>query len=39
MKHDDLPERWKLKIIEYLRKNGETETNKLNANNFFSNQI
>ncbi len=39
MKHKDLPERWKKKILEYLEKNGETERKELNAYDFFPNQI
>jgi len=39
MKHQDLPERWKKKIIEYLNKNGITERDKLSAFDFFPNQI
>lgn len=39
MKHNDLPERWKKKIVEYLRKNGQPEREKLSANDFFPNQI
>ena len=39
MKHEDLPERWKKKIIEYLKKHGVTEREKLNAYDFFPNQI
>lgn len=39
MKYDDLPERWKKKIVDYLRKNGETEREKLSAYDFFANQI
>lgn len=39
MKHEDLPERWKNKIIEYLKKNGVTERGKLSAYDFFPNQI
>jgi hypothetical protein len=39
MKHNDLPERWKKKNVEYLRKNGETEREKLSAYDFFPNQI
>jgi len=39
MKHDDLPERWKNKIVEYLRKSGETERVKLSTYDFFPNQI
>jgi len=39
MKHEDLPERWKNKIVEYLRKNGETKRVKLSAYDFFPNQI
>lgn len=38
MKHEDLPERWKLKIIEYLKSNGEEKRDKLNAYDFFSNR-
>lgn len=37
MKHEDLPERWKLKIIEHLRANGEEKRERLGAYNF-SNQ-
>ena len=39
MKHDDLPERWKQKVIQYLRDNGETKREKLSAYDFFPNQI
>jgi len=39
MKHDDLPERWKKKIVEYLRNSGESKREKLGASNFSQNQI
>ena len=39
MKHEDLPERWKKKILEYLRKNGEIERERLSTYDFFPNQI
>lgn len=39
MKHEDLPERWKNKIIGYLKINGITERDKLSAYDFFPNQI
>ena len=39
MKHDDLPERWKQKVIQYLRDSGETKREKLSACDFFPNQI
>ncbi len=39
MKHDDLPERWKNKIIEYLINNGEDQRETLSAHDFFPNQI
>jgi hypothetical protein len=38
MKHEDLPERWKLKIINYLKSNGEEKREKLNAYDFFPNR-
>ena len=39
MKHEDLPERWKLKIIEYLQSTGEGERKELSAYDFFPNRI
>jgi hypothetical protein len=39
MDYKDLPERWKNKIVEYLRKKGETEREELNAYDFSPNQI
>lgn len=39
MKHDDLPDRWKLKIKEYLSNHGEKDRDQLNAYDFFSNQV
>lgn len=38
MKHEDLPERWKLKISEYLNANGENDRNQLSVYDFFPNQ-
>jgi len=38
MKHQDLPERWKLKIIEYLKSNGEENRKELSAYDFFPNR-
>lgn len=37
--HEDLPKRWKKKLIEYLRNNGEEEREELSAYDFFPNQI
>jgi len=37
--HADLPARWKEKIKEFLKKQGEPEREELNAYDFFSNQI
>jgi len=34
MKHEDLPERWKLKIIEHLRANGEEKRERLSVYQF-----
>ncbi|MGY2131686.1 hypothetical protein ACW9KT_05635 [Hymenobacter sp. HD11105] len=34
MRHEDLPERWKLKLHEYLVAKGSTELNKLGASDF-----
>lgn len=31
MRHEDLPERWKLKVIGYLRSIGEDKRDKLSA--------
>jgi len=39
MTYDDLPDRWKRKIVEYLRRSGEKERVKLSAYDFFPNQI
>ena len=39
MRHEDLPERWKNKIREYLKRHGEPEREKLNAYDFFSGQV
>ncbi len=39
MKHEDLPERWKQKIIEYLRSQGVDNRNELNAYDFFTEQV
>lgn len=39
MNHIDLPKRWKLKIKEYLKSNGQDDRNELSAYDFFSNQI
>ena len=38
MKHNDLPERWKVEIIKYLRSTGELEREVLYATDFVSNQ-
>jgi len=35
MKHEDLPRRWKGKIVSYLKSTGE-ERAKLTASDFFS---
>ena len=35
MKHEDLPERWKLKITSYLKSQGIKDRNRLNAGDFF----
>jgi len=39
MKHEDLPLRWKNKIVDYLKSMGETNRKELNACDFFQNQI
>lgn len=39
MKYEDLPTRWKTKIIEYLRSQGETERTQLTTFDFYSNLI
>lgn len=38
MKHKDLPERWKLKIVDYLKSTDEEHRNQLNAYDFFPNR-
>lgn len=38
MKHEDLPERWKLKIIEYLKSHGEEDRKILSTYDFFPNR-
>ena len=38
MKHGDLPERWKSKIIEYLKASGEGNRSRLSAYDFFPNR-
>lgn len=38
MKHEDLPQRWKLKIREYLDSQGEKERSHLNAHDLFPNR-
>ncbi|MDO7877421.1 hypothetical protein Q5H93_21955 [Hymenobacter sp. ASUV-10] len=39
MRHEDLPERWKLKLQEYLIAKGNTKYSKLGASNFVSDGI
>ena len=34
MKHEDLPQRWKDRILRYLRSKGETSTDRLSAGEF-----
>ncbi|WP_303312556.1 hypothetical protein [Hymenobacter sp. BT730] len=34
MRHEDLPERWKLKLQEYLKAKGSTEPVRLGASDF-----
>lgn len=34
MKHEDLPDRWKRKIIAHLRANGKEDRTRLNAYDF-----
>lgn len=38
MKYEDLPQRWKTKIIEYLRSKGEGKRTQLSAYDFSLNQ-
>lgn len=38
MKHEDLPERWKGKLISYLQSMGVRDRKTLNAYDFFPNQ-
>ena len=35
MKHEDLPERWKLKIGSYLKSQGVKDRSRLSAGDFF----
>jgi len=39
MKHDDLPDRWKAKIKEYLLSLGVDDREELSAYEFFANQV
>ena len=39
MKHTDLPERWKQKIINYLRSHGIDDRDELNAYDFFTEAV
>jgi len=39
MKHEDLPERWKFKVIEWLKTQGEESRAELSAQDFFSNSV
>jgi len=40
MKHQDLPERWKLKIIEWLRSSQHEEIrDELNSTDFYENSV
>ncbi|UOQ74172.1 hypothetical protein [Hymenobacter cellulosilyticus] len=39
MRHEDLPERWKTKLQEYLKARGSTESDRLGASDFPLNRI
>lgn len=39
MKHNDLPERWKGKIISHLKSNGIHDRDKLSAMDFFIDKV
>lgn len=39
MKHKDLPERWKNKVVEYLRSRNIKKYNELGASDFLGNLI
>ena len=39
MNHKDLPERWKQRIIEYLRSQGVEDRDELNTYDFFTEQV
>lgn len=39
MKHEDLPLRWKEKIKEWLKSQGEEQRDELNASDFYANSV
>jgi hypothetical protein len=39
MKHEDLPERWKQKVVEWLKSQGEISRTELHAEDFHANAV